>query len=408
MDNRAANRNLILLYLYWALGEFQIWIPVWIVFLTLNQGFTLTQVTVAEGLYLVGVVALEVPTGAVADHWGRSRSMSMGAFCLAVAVLIFAFTTTFAVLLVSFLLWSVASTLMSGADHALLFDTLKAVGREHQFEKIAGRGAALSWSGAGLATAIGGPVAGIIDIETTIYIGAATCMVTSLLALAMREAPRTSPETPEHYVASIRTAFGEVWRRVDVRFVILLAGMGLAAIQVGDYLVQPYLLDRGVEVGLWFSLLQVPMIFAGAAGALLAGFIGGRAGAIAALIGTGIGGIGLYLALATAPGLWAYAAIPAMFALAACVEPITAGYVNRRISSERRATILSMQSMASSLTLALYVPAAGYITDEWGLTTAFAVSAGATAVALLVFGLPLLGAGRTPPTQPMVAAGGDL
>ena len=76
---------------------------------------------------------------------------SFAAAVLGVAVLIFAFTQSFAVLLASFLLWSVASALMSGADMALLFDTLRAAGREAQYERLAGRGMACAWSGGGCA-----------------------------------------------------------------------------------------------------------------------------------------------------------------------------------------------------------------------------------------------------------------
>ncbi|MGK2964208.1 MAG: hypothetical protein ACSLFM_01230, partial [Tepidiformaceae bacterium] len=139
----ATDRNIRLLYAFWFLRDFQLWIPVWIVYLTINQGFSLTQVTGAEGLFLVAVVLLEVPTGAVADRWGRTISLGLGAMVLAACVLIFAFTTSFAVLVGSFLLWSVAQTLMSGADMALLFDSLKASGREAQFERFAGRGSAM-------------------------------------------------------------------------------------------------------------------------------------------------------------------------------------------------------------------------------------------------------------------------
>ncbi|HMO96939.1 MAG TPA: hypothetical protein PKD27_12540 [Tepidiformaceae bacterium] len=151
MDSRAADRNIVLLYAYWGLRDFQLWIPVWVVFLTLEQGFTLTAVTSVEGLYLVGVVLLEVPTGAVADRYGRSRSLALGSLCLGVAVLLFAFAVNLPILVISFMLWSVAHTLMSGADMALLFDSLKARGHEVAFERIAGRGTALSWAGAGRA-----------------------------------------------------------------------------------------------------------------------------------------------------------------------------------------------------------------------------------------------------------------
>lgn len=142
---QAGQRNIRLLQVFWFLRDFQLWIPVWIVFLTTERGFSLTEITGAEGLYLVGIVVLEVPTGAVADRYGRSRSLALGAFCLGLAVLIFAFASSFAVLMVSFMLWSVAHTLMSGADMALLFDTLKLSHRESEYERFAGRGSALSW-----------------------------------------------------------------------------------------------------------------------------------------------------------------------------------------------------------------------------------------------------------------------
>lgn len=402
LDSRAANRNITLLYAYWGLREFQLWIPVWVVFLTLEQGFTLTAVTSVEGLYLVGIVLLEVPTGAIADRYGRSRSLALGAFTLGVAVLLFAFATSISILVISFLLWSVAHTLMSGADMALLFDTLKLKRDEASFERIAGRGTALSWAGAGVATFLGGPVAALTDIQFTIYVGAATCVVTGFIALAMKEPPHTRGESNEAYWAGIGRAFVETWRNLDLRWVILLSGAGYAAIEAVQYLVQPYLLDRGVEVGFWFSALQVPMIFAGAGGALFAGYVGGRMGAIIALLSIPVGAVGAYLALAAAPGLWAYAAIPALFALASCMEPITAGYVNRRIASSNRATILSMQSMVGSLTLAALAPAAGIITDEWGLVAAFFAGAAATAAAVAIFGLPLIGKKEPPPAPPIV------
>jgi MFS family permease len=185
-----AARNVRLLYLYWFLRDFQLWIPVWIVFLTVQRGFSLTQVTVAEGLFLVGVLLLEVPTGAVADHWGRSRSLGLGVLFLGVSILIFAFTTTFGVLLASFMLWSVASTLTSGADMALLYDTLKATGDEGSYERIAGRGHAYRWAGVGIATLLGGPVAAVTDIRFTIIVGAGTCLLTAFVAFSMWEPAR--------------------------------------------------------------------------------------------------------------------------------------------------------------------------------------------------------------------------
>ena len=378
-----------MLYAFWFLRDAQLWIPIWIVFLTLNRGFSLTEVTLAEGLFLVGVVVLEVPTGAVADRWGRSRSLALGALFLGIAVLIFAFITSFALLLTSFLLWSVATTLMSGADMALLFDTLKAEGREADFERISGRGMAFSWTGAGLATLAGGPVAHWTSIETTIYVGAGTCLLTALIALAMWEPPHKRSEAKEPYVRTIRAAFGEMWHVVDVRSVVLLAGTATAALEGVHYLVQPFLIDRGVEVGVRFSMLQAPMLGAGVLGALAAGRLAVRAGAVGAITAIPMVAASAFLLLAFAPGLSGYLAFPIIFALGSCLRPITGGYVNRRIGSERRATVLSIQGMVTSLIMAVLAPTLGATTDRWGIDVAFGVAAVVAVLAVVLFAGPL-------------------
>jgi MFS family permease len=398
-----AARNVRLLYLYWFLRDFQLWIPVWIVFLTVERGFSLTQVTAAEGLFLVGVVALEVPTGAVADHWGRSRSLGLGMLFLGVSVLIFAFTNTFAVLLTSFMLWSVASTLMSGADFALLFDTLKATGDEGSYERIAGRGHALQWAGVGVATFLGGPVAALTDIRFTILFGAATCVVGALVAFLMwepghaAEGDATEPAERERYWRSIGTAFADVARNREVRTVLLLTGTAYAAMEGLMYLVQPYLVDRGIEVGVLFSMLQVPTFLIGIGGGLLAARLQGQ-GRLLMLLLPAIGA-GAYFSLMAAPGLSAYAAFPLMYGLASLLMPLATGQINRLVGSKRRATVLSIHGMVGSLVLAGLAPALGFATDEWGLSAAFALGGAATLAALMLFG-PMLGLGRAKGERP--------
>lgn len=387
-------RNVRLLQVFWFLREFQLWIPVWIVFLTIERGFSLTEVTGAEGLFLVGIVFLEVPTGAVADRYGRSLSLALGAFFMALAVLTFAFANSFAVLLASFLLWSVAHTLMSGADMALLFDTLKLGGREAEYERLAGRGSGLSWAGAGIATMLGGPVASFVDTRFTIFLGAGTCVIAACVALSLWEPPRRrEDDAHDPYLASIRIAFGEMWRVPAVRAVVLLAGASAAALVASHYLIQPYLVERGVAVGARFSFLQVPVFFAGFAGSVAAARVGAKVGTVRALVGLPLGGVAAYLVLAMTPGLRGYAALPILVALGSAIQPISSGFVNRQISSQRRATVLSIQGMVHSFTLAALAPAVGFATDQSGTSAAFTLGAVVTLAAVLLFG-PLLFAQR--------------
>ena len=398
MPASSTRRDLRLLAAFWFLRDFQLWIPVWIVFLTEERGFSLTQVTAAEGLFLAGMVSLEVPTGAVADRWGRSRSLALGALTLAASVLIFAFTTSFPVLLASFLLWSLAAALMSGADMALLFDTLKHDGRDSEFERFAGRGMAMSWAGAGIATLLGGPVAALTDIRTTIFIGAATCLGAMVLALAIHE-PAHSPKAAEEAAAEgghIREAFRTVSVQPRVAGDRAADGRADGGDRIVHYLTQPYLIDRGVEVGVWFSALQVPLFVAGIVGALLAPRLVARDSSTRPLVLGGLLGAAGCFALAATPGMAAFIALPLVVGMGGALHPIGSGYVNRRVDSARRATVLSISGMGMSVTMAVLAPVLGFATDSWGVWAGFAISGSVTAAALVLFARP---AGGTPSAE---------
>ncbi len=91
---QALARNIPLFFVFRLLRDAHLWIPVWVVYLTVEQGFTLTEVTAADGLFFLAISVLEVPTGAVADRWGRRRSLALGALCFAGALVVFAYATS--------------------------------------------------------------------------------------------------------------------------------------------------------------------------------------------------------------------------------------------------------------------------------------------------------------------------
>jgi MFS family permease len=396
MSLAAARRNVWLLSVFWFLREFQLWIPVWIVYLTLERGFSFSQVTAAEALFLIGVLVLEVPTGAVADRYGRRVSLALGALSLASSVTIFAFTTSPVVLFVSFAWWAVAATLMSGAVLALLFDTLKAAGREAEYERLAGRGQALAWAGVGLATLFGGPVASVLDIRATILIGAATCVAAAVTAALLEEPPRSAERQDglRGYARSMVDAFREAWTKPAVRYVLLFFGVTVAGIETVHYLVQPYLVENGIGVGPLFSLLQVPLFAAGMAGALVAAPLERRFGAMRGMVALAAGGLAMLAALALSPSLWLYGGLPLLMGVNSCAWPLVTGAVNRQVGSERRATVLSIGSMVLSVSMAVLAPLIGRAVDTRGVGAAFGLGAIVTAAGLFALGPAALRAWR--------------
>ena len=64
-------RNVPVYYLFYAVSGFLIWMPIWVIYLQELRGMTLTQIATIESIFWITVVLAEVPTGAVADRWGR-------------------------------------------------------------------------------------------------------------------------------------------------------------------------------------------------------------------------------------------------------------------------------------------------------------------------------------------------
>src|SRR5258706_230548 len=81
--------------------EPQLWLPIWVIYLHEELGFSLTQITLLDVPFFLFVVFAEVPTGAVADRFGRRVSLMLSGAMVAVAVSVFGLATNYIVILIS-------------------------------------------------------------------------------------------------------------------------------------------------------------------------------------------------------------------------------------------------------------------------------------------------------------------
>ena len=107
--------NVWKVYLLHFLMHFQLWWSIWVLYLKDMRGFSLTQIAILEALFWGAAVLAEVPTGAVADRFGRKVSLALGAGSTAIAVLVFGFATSYWLTVVSYLVWAIGFAFLSGA-----------------------------------------------------------------------------------------------------------------------------------------------------------------------------------------------------------------------------------------------------------------------------------------------------
>ena len=101
-----ADRNVRLLYLFTLVRQSHPHLAIWVVYLTEFRDLTLAQVGILEGFFWVAALLAEIPTGAFADRYGRRLTFAVGAAVEGTGILVFALASGFAILLPSYVLWS--------------------------------------------------------------------------------------------------------------------------------------------------------------------------------------------------------------------------------------------------------------------------------------------------------------
>jgi MFS family permease len=380
-ERRAYEANIWKLFLYVFLMDFQLWWPLWVVYLREMRGFSLTQITVLDAPFWLVIVLAEVPTGAVADRWGRKWSLLLGAVTFSWAIVMFGLSSNYPLIIVSYLGWAVALTFQSGASSAFLFDSLKVLGREDDFERLTGRlFAAVSIAGLG-GILLGAPFAAATNLATPILVSGLIAALAAPVAIWMREPPIAEHERSEGYLSLVRDSVTHVRRRAAVlRMLVYAAVIGVIAFAPVIF-VQPFLRLHGVSI-VNLGFLQTPNRIMMSVGALLAyrasALLGGRA--LFAMLPVVM--VGSYCLLGTWGSLYAYVAFLPIAAMQGFSMPATGNYINRRIPSGQRATILSFRQLLFSLALAPVEPVLGFIADHWGMQPMFwTLALGAAAVA---------------------------
>ena len=379
-------------------------IAVWVLYLTEFRDISLAQVGIMEGIFWGFTLALELPSGAFADRFGRRLGFAVGITIEAVGVFIFALAGDFSLLIVSYVLWGSGIAFRSGNDGAFLYDALAADGRTEQYaDRFGVIHAAMRFATSGGAIA-GGAIAGATDLQIAVFAGFATYLI-SLPALAlMREPPRTSTAGVSSYLGTLGTAWQLFKRRPALRYIVLLEIALIISVPVQFLLFQPFLREFGVSLFLVGALL-VPIELSGAGGSLLSGRVSRR---------YGMQGIGLIAIGGVVAGLGLLAIFDHIAALAAFALPQVArgvfllavsAYINTRATSDVRATVLSVGPFGNALMFALIAPLAGLAGDV-SLRLAF----GLTALLIVVTCGPLYLLWRRadrvpPPVEPSPVSG---
>lgn len=362
------NHQLRALYFLEAVSGFGFAQVIWVVLLA-GRGFSLAQIGLAEGFFHLVSLLCEVPSGMAADLLGRRRTLAASMAVRALACLAMIASRGIGGVCLAMGLSALSYNLISGTREAITYDSLLQAGRAGDYERVAGRMGVLYRASAvgcalcaGAALALGWRLAYLTDF--------AAALAGFVLALGLAEPPhgQAAQGTIREFWPRLRQHVAETGvflRQNPAAEKMLLDGACGCCAYFGGQLLQPRLMELGLPAGLLGPVLAL-LPLAGAAGSALAGRMGGRFRfrSVALLCAAGIGGS---LALAGAPVLsLALAAGAAAIFWDGVLEVKMTARLNRDFPSDRRATLVSVQSMAYSLAMLPVSPLAGALCDRLG------------------------------------------
>jgi len=374
-ERRAYEANIWKSYAFQFLQSFQLWWPIWVLYLTDMRGFSLTQVSGLEALFWVVIVFAEVPTGAVADRFGRRTSLMLSAASTTAAILVFGLATNYWIVLVSYVVWGFGLTFQSGADSALVFESLKAVGRERDYQRVAGVGWGIFSLGTLAGMLAGAPIAAATDLAFPIVLSSAIAFMALLVAAMMKEPELAHDEVRLGYRALIAESARTAWRLPAVRTMLVLSAVLMASTNASFIFAQPFLHAHDVSTQM-LGVAQSPIRLGGILGAVLAyravGAFGMRTALVAAVAVIGVS----YAVIGAWDSVFAFAALAPITMMSYMMLPIVSDYLNVRIPSSQRATILSIRQLLFGIVIAAFQPGLGLIADHVSLEAVFFTSAG--------------------------------
>ncbi len=329
-------------------------------------GLSLTEILLLQAIFSVATLVMEYPSGYLSDRLGYRFTLHLACLLGIAGWTVYTFAGSFAGVLLAEILLGVSYAFISGADTALLYETLRQSNREEEYARHDGRMTAWAQSG----EAAGALFAGVLYawaplLPFIIQIG--VWVAALLVCRGLKEPP--GEEAPQH-----SSHLGEAWRiarmalldRPEIRWsLILTALLGLATFYP-VWLIQPYMQAQSVPLA-WFGPIWAVANLTVSAGSLLSHRLlyhtGPRGMVLLCLLLVCAG----YLGLGLSHAIWGFAFYFLMTLMRGIQGPFFRHCIQKQSRRYERASILSLKSLLFRLGFVVTGPGVGLFADHFGL-----------------------------------------
>lgn len=353
----------------------------------LSAGLSNFQAFAANAFFTLGEVLFEVPTGIIADTYGRRVSYLLGCLTLTTSTLLYLFMWKihgpFWGWAASSMLLGLGFTFFSGALEAWLVDALHATNFNKPLEGVFAKGQIVGGGAMLVGSIAGGIIAQMTNLGVPYIIRSLVLLINFVAAFFLMKDlgfVKRKPKKPFGEMKKIlNSSIDNGFKKPPVRWVMLAAPFTVGVSFYVFYALQPFLLELygnnkayGVA-GLVAALVATSQIAGGIAAPHIKKLFKRRTTALF----LGILCTALILVLVSLTHIFWIALILIFLwgLIFASLIPIRQTYLNGLIPSEQRATVLSFDSLMGSSGGIVIQPVLGKAADIWGYSTSYLFAA---------------------------------
>ncbi len=337
-----------------------------------DMGLSTEEAFRLKAIYSISIVVFEVPSGYLADILGRKVTLILGAILGTAGFAFYAFGAGFWMFVAAEMTLGIGQSFVSGADSAMLFDSLKADGRSEKYLRYEGINYSVGNFSEALAGLAGGALAEI-SLHLPFYFQTGIAFIAIPAALTLVE--------PAVAIKRKRTGIGDILKVVHyaliknnrLRWNLIYASILGSCTLTMAWVYQLRLHEFGfteVLIGGTATALNVLVGMVTLSSARLERKMGKKLTVIiTSLLITGgfvAGGLSNHAAL--------FLLVLSIFYMARGVAtPVLKDYINQITPSEIRATVLSVRSLLIRAVFAVIAPLFGWLSDALSLSQALLI-----------------------------------
>lgn len=360
------DNNITKLHLIAFFAALYFYLPIMTLYLQ-QRGLTLLQINSLTAIIIGTTFLAEVPTGMMADKIGRKKSIILALGLQWVGECIYIFAEGYALFAFVAVIAGVGFAFSSGCFEALLYDSLKQQGQAEKMSRVIGLNGAFANAAFVVGPAMGGFIATDLAVEKfvlLIILTAISVAVALLVSLFLQEPASQTTQNNPTAIQLFSEGLGLIRKNKVFQQLLWLTVLGSAFLEYLMSLYQPYFVQVGIPA-IWFGLAY-------ASGSLL-GLVASKYAYLletifepkySLLLTTALPGLFyLLLGLIVHP-VYSVILLVVGWGLMSLREPLLAQHRNEHISSENRATVLSLINMAKGFYVSLAGLLIGWLADQ--------------------------------------------